>query len=90
MESDFVYAVKAQAQPASALPLERLSPCVDRIERLTYLVNKFIERFYNGPSEESGIAACSPVPMGHNGQIERLSGAIDQLDTAVQSLQNIG
>ena len=57
MESDFAYAVKAQAQPATALPLERLSPCVDRIERLTYLVNKFIERFYNGPSEESGIAA---------------------------------
>ena len=90
MESDFAYAAKAQAQLATALPLERLSPNVDRIERLTYVVNRFIERFYSGPCEESGIAACSPVPMGYNGQVERLSGAIDQLDTAVQSLQNIG
>ncbi|MDB5584281.1 MAG: hypothetical protein JWR80_9457 [Bradyrhizobium sp.] len=78
------------AAPATILPLERIGPIADRVDRITYNIEQFNERFFVGRCEAGGDPACHEVPRGHAGEIDRLMLSIDRLDTAVQALGNIG
>jgi hypothetical protein len=68
--------------------LDGIEENAERIERIANMVEQFSDRFYSSPGV--GEAACQPVPSGYSGQLERLTGATERLDKAVQRLTEIG
>jgi hypothetical protein len=71
------------------VPLDDVERFADAIEHATYNVETFCARFFGDQTCAQG-AAVQGVPTGYNGHLSRLGRAIDELNTSVQRLSEIG
>lgn len=69
-------------------PLESIAASADRVQKLAVLVGEFVDRFH-GPAPQS-VAKEAGVTVSYRDQIARLSAAIDELDSRVSALSDIG
>jgi len=83
----------AAAAAIPSRPLERISTEADRLSRLAFAIQSFLDRFHGNPQAAlAGAQAAAPAPIqiGYRNEIDRLSANVDVLDNLVQALGEAG
>lgn len=73
-------------------PLERIASEADRLARLGYNIQSFLDRFHGNPQTPAlpGNAGSAPIQIGYRNEIDRLSANVDVLDNLIQALGEAG
>lgn len=80
-----------QGQPIAGRPLERIGAEADRLSRLAFNVQSFLDRFHGNPQAAAGANATpAPIQIGYRNEIDRLSANVDLLDSLIQTLDDAG
>lgn len=73
-------------------PLESIAHAVQRINNAAVSVANFLERFH-GPVPETAVTEAVPDRAGpppYSNSLDRLFGAIDRLESRIESLNALG
>lgn len=83
----------APANVMPSRPLERIASEADRLSRLAYGVQSFLDRFHGNPQPPAiaaGQSGGAPIQIGYRNEIDRLSANVDVLDNLIQALGEAG
>lgn len=89
MEGMYVGNLTAQPDQPDR-PLDRLGVAADRLGKLGYLVEEYLDRFHPTPKAADTTGIKTGNGGGHMGNINRLFDNIDRLESAIHQLSSIG